>query len=141
MLWFTWPTCLKMIINSHLGVAKQSVAVPFASSSFGSKHFTISGLNKKAVVKKHQRVYLHCQMDPIDFTKAIIKRYQKDTKTSSPHDVRPAPHNNTLSKATTRMAEHFLLGIPLKPFLKQPWIHGKFTKETVTTRMCYIFTN
>lgn len=69
-------------------------------------------------------------MDRIDFTKAIIKRYQKDAKTSSPHDVRPAPHNNTLSKATTRMAEHFLLGIPLKPFLKQPWIHGLPNKQS-----------
>jgi len=46
-----------MIINSHLGVAKQSVAVPFASSSFRSKHFTISGLNKKAVVK-NTNVYI-----------------------------------------------------------------------------------
>ena len=86
---------------------------------------------------KHQHVYLHSQMHRIDFTKAILKRYQKDTKTSSPHDVHSAPHNNTLSKATTRTAEHFLLGLPSTPFLK-PWIHGKFTKETVTTRILFL---
>ena len=135
-----------MIINSHVGVAKQSVAVPFASSSFRSKHFTISILNKKAVFKTPTCIcaqYICTQPNaPNRFQKAIIKRYQKHTKTSSPHDVRPTPHNNTLSKATTRTAELFALAIPgpLTPFLKQPWIHRKFTKEMVTTRMCYIFT-